>query len=181
MKANERKRRLKTVNGLVTNVKKHREHEFPEMDKTARIALLMLSKAYLQFLPSLTELPTFSEIWLETLSILDLCNSCSSDELSEAVPEALKNMILVMATQGILHPGWTDSKSINLWNVTWQRARTTLSFMHSEQKSKIHVNWFILISYTVSFTAATYGFISTPPTLLLDGSCTRTSGPLPPS
>ena len=116
---------LKTVNGLVTNVKKHREHEFPEMDKTARIALLMLSKAYLQFLPSLTELPTFSEIWLETLSILDLCNSCSSDELSEAVPEALKNMILVMATQGILHPGWTDSKSINLWNVTWQRARTT--------------------------------------------------------
>eukprot|EP00205_Picochlorum_sp_RCC944_P005343 CAMPEP_0182619738 /NCGR_PEP_ID=MMETSP1330-20130603/46254_1 /TAXON_ID=464278 /ORGANISM="Picochlorum sp., Strain RCC944" /LENGTH=130 /DNA_ID=CAMNT_0024839973 /DNA_START=139 /DNA_END=532 /DNA_ORIENTATION=- len=89
------------------------EHEFPEMDKTARIALLMLSKAYLQFLPSLTELPTFSEIWLETLSILDLCNSCSSDELSEAVPEALKNMILVMATQGILHPGWTDSKSIN--------------------------------------------------------------------
>ena len=23
------------------------------------------------------------------------------------------------------HPGWTDSKSINLWNVTWQRARTT--------------------------------------------------------
>jgi len=116
---------LATVNTLVTHVKKRKQQEYPDMDKTARIAVLMLSKAFLQFLPSLADLECFSDIWLELLSILDLCNSCSSEELSEAVPEALKNMILVMATEGILHPGWTDSKNINLWNVTWQRARST--------------------------------------------------------
>jgi brefeldin A-resistance guanine nucleotide exchange factor 1 len=132
---------LATVNALVTNVKKHREHEFPEMDKTARIALLMLSKSFLQFLPSLMKLEYFSEIWLETLSILDLCNSCSSDELSEAVPEVLKNTILVMATQGVLHPGWTDSKGINLWNVTWQRARSTSPNLAPDMLSEYNINY----------------------------------------
>ena len=119
---------LTTVNTLVTSVKKRKQQEYPEMDKTARIAVLMLSKVFLQFLPSLAGLECFTDIWLELLSILDVATSCSgeSEELAEAVPEALKNMILVMAGDGILRPDWCDAKkNINLWNVTWQRARST--------------------------------------------------------
>jgi len=116
---------LSIANDLVTAVKKNRGHEYPEMDKTARIAVLMLSKCFLQYLPSLVDLPEFSQVWMEALSILDLCNNCNSDELAESVPEALKNMLLVMATQGILRPDWSDSEGVNLWNVTWQHARRT--------------------------------------------------------
>ena len=114
---------LAIVNDMVSIVKKKRNHEFPEMDKTARIALLMLSKCILQYLPSLVELGDFAKIWLDTLSIFDLANTCASDELSEAAPETLKNLLLVMATQGILHREWTDDQGVNLWNVTWQHAR----------------------------------------------------------
>jgi len=35
----------------------------------------------------------------------------------EAVTESLKNMLLVLSTQGMLQPGETEG--VNLWNETW--------------------------------------------------------------
>jgi hypothetical protein len=34
------------------------------------------------------------------------CQKTKSEELTEAVPEALKNTLLVMAAQGVLTPAW---------------------------------------------------------------------------
>ena len=38
------------------------------------------------------------------------CNRSHSETLAEAVPEAMKNVLLVMATQGVLSPAWTVSQ-----------------------------------------------------------------------
>ena len=37
------------------------------------------------------------------------CNRSRSEVLAEAVPEAMKNVLLVMATRGLLSPAWTVS------------------------------------------------------------------------
>lgn len=46
-----------------------------------------------------------------------------NDDLSEAVPEEVKNMLLVMAKEGILSQQWVDDKGNNLWEATWRKAR----------------------------------------------------------
>ena len=46
-----------------------------------------------------------------TLQVMYECNRSHSETLAEAVPEAMKNVLLVMATQGVLTPAWTVSCS----------------------------------------------------------------------
>ena len=40
------------------------------------------------------------------LLLLQDCTKNRSEELAEAVPETLKNVLLVMASRGILKPDW---------------------------------------------------------------------------
>ncbi len=49
----------------------------------------------------------------------------SSEALVEAVPEALKNMLLVLASRGVLCQGWCDPAdgSTDLWEATWRASR----------------------------------------------------------
>ena len=51
--------------------------------------------------------------WLAELvrimQVMYECNSSQSETLAEAVPEAMKNVLLVMATRGVLSPAWTVS------------------------------------------------------------------------
>ena len=44
---------------------------------------------------------------LLTPQVMYECNRSHSETLAEAVPEAMKNVLLVMATQGVLTPEWT--------------------------------------------------------------------------
>ncbi len=41
------------------------------------------------------------------MQVLHECNRNRSEILAEAVPEALKNALLVAAAQGLLTPAWT--------------------------------------------------------------------------
>ena len=43
------------------------------------------------------------------VQVLYECKRNRSELLAEAVPEALKNVLLVMAAQGVLAPSWTVS------------------------------------------------------------------------
>ena len=45
------------------------------------------------------------------MQVMYECNRSHSETLAEAVPEAMKNVLLVMATQGVLTPAWTVSCS----------------------------------------------------------------------
>ena len=60
-----------------------------------------------QFLLPLAAEPAFAALWVAALGALGECTKPRSEELAEAVPEALKNMLLVMAAQGVLTPAWT--------------------------------------------------------------------------
>ena len=76
-------------------------------DETKLRASMMLSKVFLQHLTSLASLPTFTALWLTILDLVgQFCASASTDILSDALPESLKNMLLVMDTR------WDLSKVI---------------------------------------------------------------------
>ena len=47
-----------------------------------------------------------------------VAKTAQTEELREAVPEAVKNMLLVMSAQGVLAPGAPEG----LWETTWKRA-----------------------------------------------------------
>ena len=64
-------------------------------------AVTLLSKVLLHHLASLLTLPNFSLLWLRALELLQsYLNAPNNELLLEAVPETLKNMLLVMATAG---------------------------------------------------------------------------------
>jgi brefeldin A-resistance guanine nucleotide exchange factor 1 len=69
------------------------------------------------------------DLWIKILAVMDrFMNSGQSDMLVEAVPESLKNILLVMSSGGQLVPppaeGEEDERSEaqqKLWSETWER------------------------------------------------------------
>ena len=43
------------------------------------------------------------------MQVMYECNRSHSETLAESVPEAMKNVLLVMANRGVLSPAWTVS------------------------------------------------------------------------
>ena len=64
-------------------------------------AVTLLSKVFLHHLAALLALPNFSVLWLRALELLQSYLRAPNHELlMEAVPETLKNLLLVMSTAG---------------------------------------------------------------------------------
>ncbi|KAI3389071.1 hypothetical protein SNEBB_006241 [Seison nebaliae] len=62
----------------------------------------LLSKVFLQNLQQLATLSTFSALWLTILDYMDqYMNVTHNEQLTDAIPEMLKNMLLVMNTSGL--------------------------------------------------------------------------------
>ena len=62
------------------------------------------------------------DLWLRILDVMDrLMNSGQGDNLEEAVPESLKNILLVMADGGFIQPPSDGSPPTELWNETCKR------------------------------------------------------------
>nr|XP_015202262.1 PREDICTED: Golgi-specific brefeldin A-resistance guanine nucleotide exchange factor 1 isoform X1 [Lepisosteus oculatus] len=103
------------------------------MEETRMRACTLLSKVFLQHLSPLLSLPTFAALWLTILDFMDkYMHAGSSDLLLEAIPESLKNMLLVMDTAGIFHS--TDSRTgySDLWEITWERIDCFLPRLREE-------------------------------------------------
>lgn len=103
-------------------------------------AATLVTKVYLRHLSPLLTLPTFTALWLTILEFLDKYLALSSDHLREAVPEMLKNMLLVMETTRVFH---TAEGFTKLWSITWDRIDAFLpSLRHnvfrSHPPSEIH-------------------------------------------
>ena len=63
--------------------------------------IYVLLQVFLQHLGPLSSLPTFTALWLTILDFLgQFVLTASSDLLADALPESLKNMLLVMDTSG---------------------------------------------------------------------------------
>ena len=69
-------------------------------------AVQLLSKVFLHHLTPLLGLPSFSALWLRALELLQsYLHAPNNETLTEAVPEHLKNLLFVMATQGAFDNG----------------------------------------------------------------------------
>jgi brefeldin A-resistance guanine nucleotide exchange factor 1 len=90
-------------------------------ERTAHLAVSCAAKTFLAKLPatSAAEPVAFAEAWFALLDALRAMGEAATcEELREAVPEAAKNMLLVMSAQGVLAPGAPQG----LWEETWKRA-----------------------------------------------------------
>lgn len=104
------------------------------MEETRMRASTLLSKVFLQHLSPLLSLSTFAALWLTILDFMDkYMHAGSSDLLSEAVPESLKNMLLVMDTAEIFHSADARGGSPSaLWEITWERIDCFLPHLRDE-------------------------------------------------
>ncbi|XP_031833133.2 sec7 domain-containing protein garz [Nomia melanderi] len=85
------------------------------VEETRVRAAMLLSKVFLHHLNPLLTLPGFLPLWLTVLDLLRAyMHADNSELLFEAIPESLKNMLLVMSSANVLAP---DS---NLWTPTWR-------------------------------------------------------------
>uniref|UniRef100_A0ABD2VR02 SEC7 domain-containing protein n=1 Tax=Trichogramma kaykai TaxID=54128 RepID=A0ABD2VR02_9HYME len=85
------------------------------LEETRVRAAMLLSKVFLHHLNPLLTLPGFLPLWLTVLDLLrSYMHADNSENLYEAIPESLKNMLLVMASAGVLQP------ESYLWTPTWR-------------------------------------------------------------
>uniref|UniRef100_A0A8C8RIG0 Golgi-specific brefeldin A-resistance guanine nucleotide exchange factor 1 n=1 Tax=Pelusios castaneus TaxID=367368 RepID=A0A8C8RIG0_9SAUR len=103
------------------------------MEETRMRASTLLSKVFLQHLSPLLSLTTFAALWLTILDFMDkYMHAGSSDLLLEAIPESLKNMLLVMDTAGIFHSADSHTGYSDLWEITWERIDCFLPRLRDE-------------------------------------------------
>lgn len=124
------------------------------VEETRMRAATLLCKVFLQHLSPLLSLSTFTALWLTILDFMDkYMHADNSDLLFEAVPESLKNMLLVMSTAGIFdeeectltaHSQSTSDRKTHkrsdseihkysaLWQVTWERIDCFLPNLRQE-------------------------------------------------
>ncbi|KAK8721863.1 hypothetical protein OTU49_012614 [Cherax quadricarinatus] len=111
------------------------------LEETRVRAATLVQKVYLRHLTPLLTLATFTALWLTILDFMDkYLNTHRSDHLSDAIPEILKNMLLVMETTQVFH---TADGFTRLWTITWDRIDAFLpDFRHnlfrSHPPSEIH-------------------------------------------
>ncbi|PGH26999.1 hypothetical protein AJ80_01383 [Polytolypa hystricis UAMH7299] len=96
-------------------------------------AAMLVCKIFLHYLVLLSEWDGMLDLWLKILDILDrMLNSGQGDSLEEAVPESLKNILLVMADGGYLVPPSEDPSKEKLWVETQKRLDRFLPNLFSE-------------------------------------------------
>ncbi|EKM82858.1 hypothetical protein AGABI1DRAFT_118287 [Agaricus bisporus var. burnettii JB137-S8] len=89
----------------------------------------LLCKVFMQLQVKEQVGASFSVLWIQIVDLLDrLMNADRTDQLYEAVPESLKNVILVMSATGILVPPPADGDKDDredsqrtLWSATYER------------------------------------------------------------
>ncbi|XP_012524648.1 Golgi-specific brefeldin A-resistance guanine nucleotide exchange factor 1 [Monomorium pharaonis] len=97
------------------------------VEETRVRAAMLLSKVFLHHLTPLLTLSGFLPLWLTVLELLRAyMHADNSELLFEAIPESLKNMLLVMSSANVLAP------SSNLWAPTWRAIDAFLPNLKAE-------------------------------------------------
>ena len=122
------------------------------MGETRVQAATLLCRIFLHYLVMLSAWDGMLDLWLHILDIMDrLMNSGQGDNLvrwpnqwagfdknlanvaqEEAVPESLKNILLVMADGGYLVPPSEKAENVQLWDETRRRLERFLPNLFSE-------------------------------------------------
>ncbi|KAL3464216.1 hypothetical protein BJX64DRAFT_99281 [Aspergillus heterothallicus] len=103
------------------------------MGETRVQAATLVCKIFLRYLDQQPNAEGMLELWLKILDILDrMMNSGQSDSLEEAIPESIKNIILVMADGGHLVPPSQDFSKEMIWTETKKRLERFLPDLFKE-------------------------------------------------
>ncbi|GBB94028.1 hypothetical protein RclHR1_02280001 [Rhizophagus clarus] len=111
------------------------------MDEIRMRASGLLCKIFLHYLNRLIEWGGLISLWCQILDVMErYMTTGDNDSLREAVPESLKNMLLVMSTSGVINPpGMTSpptdvnsKQPVELWNVTWEKVDKFLPKLKDE-------------------------------------------------
>jgi brefeldin A-resistance guanine nucleotide exchange factor 1 len=83
----------------------------------------LLCKVFLQSLKDLSLQSSFGKLWLEVLDMIEKFMKVKlrgrrTEKLHEAIPELLKNILLVMKANGILSKTSAGGEN-TLWEATW--------------------------------------------------------------
>ncbi|KAJ3208352.1 GDP/GTP exchange factor for ARF [Dinochytrium kinnereticum] len=93
------------------------------MDETRMRASALLCKIFLQYLQRMSKYKDLPRLWVHILNYMKRYMQSSRQEfLNEGILESLKNMLLVMSTQGVFSPGEQSANlksQHNLWDITW--------------------------------------------------------------
>ncbi|KAG2488975.1 hypothetical protein HYH03_012417 [Edaphochlamys debaryana] len=104
-------------------VKLMHHKDMPQCDVTVRELVRALSKMVLLYHTQLEGLASFGVVWrgiLDVMAAAAAANRHQGEVLAEALPEALKNMLLVLHSKGMLVEGWKDAEGADLWEYTWK-------------------------------------------------------------
>ena len=76
----------------------------------------------------------FQSLWLTILDFMErFIKAASSDLLADAIPESLKNMLLVMNTvEGLFHGDQRNTETTPIWELTWEKLATFLPNLMSD-------------------------------------------------
>ncbi|KAK4046649.1 GDP/GTP exchange factor for ARF [Microbotryomycetes sp. JL201] len=109
------------------------------MGETRLRASALLCKIFLSYLTQLSErqgMETLTKLWLRILGYQDrFMHSGRRDQMFEAVPESLKNVLLVMNEAGFLRPPHDPMRTAEhaaLWNATFERIQPFLPDLQNE-------------------------------------------------
>ncbi|KAJ4708408.1 ARF guanine-nucleotide exchange factor GNOM protein [Melia azedarach] len=96
------------------------EREMRSMEGTLKIAMELLTDAYLQFLRQISESSGFRTFWLGVLRRMDTCMKADlgvygETKLQEVIPDLLRKMITKMKEKEILVP----KEGEDLWEITY--------------------------------------------------------------
>ncbi|KAK1389817.1 ARF guanine-nucleotide exchange factor GNOM-like [Heracleum sosnowskyi] len=111
------------LDDLMEIAKESSPKDYRNMEGSLVLSLKLLSKVFLQLLQRISQLTTFSKLWLEVLNRFERYMRVKfrgkrCEKIHELVPELLKNTLLVMKTSGILVPD-DDNGEDSLWQLTW--------------------------------------------------------------
>jgi len=103
------------------------------IEETRMRAATLLCKVFLQHLSPLLLLEDlFTPLWFQILNYMDgymHCTDTKNELLGEAIPESLKNLLLVMETAGVFH---TPDGYTRLWALTWEKIDSFLPQLRAE-------------------------------------------------
>ncbi|CAN6300172.1 unnamed protein product [Urochloa humidicola] len=109
--------------------------DFRNMEVSLLHAVKLLCKVFLQSLKDLSAQGSFGKLWLEVLDMIEKFMKVKvrgrrTEKLQEAIPELLKNILMVMKASGILSKRSTSENSLS--EATWLQVNKIAPTLQSE-------------------------------------------------
>jgi hypothetical protein len=90
------------------------------LEETRLRASALLCKIFLHYAATIRPSPEFNALWTSVLQYIERYMQADNSELlAEAVPESLKNILLVMSDSGVLRESASAAEDFGLWKLTW--------------------------------------------------------------